>query len=102
MLELASHGATVMQPRAVELGHVYNVPILVASSFKDVPGTIIGGASMMEQRNKVSGIAEDTDVARITLRGVPDQPGIAPRLFDPLADAGISGGTIVQNAPRGG
>jgi aspartate kinase len=103
MLELASYGATVMHPRAVELGHVYNVPILVASSFKDVPGTLIGGASMtipsgMEQRNKVSGIVEDTDVARITLRGVPDQPGIAARLFDPLSDAGISVDTIVQNA----
>ena len=98
MLELASYGATVMHPRAVELGHVYKVPILVASSFKDVPGTLIGGASMMEQRNKVSGIAEDTDVARITLRGVPDQPGIAARLFDPLAEAGISVDTIVQNA----
>ena len=98
MLELASYGATVMHPRAVELGHVYKVPILVASSFKDVPGTLIGGASMMEQRNKVSGIAEDTDVARITLRGVPDQPGIAARLFEPLSNAGISVDTIVQNA----
>ncbi len=98
MLELASYGATVMHPRAVELGHVYEVPILVASSFKDVPGTLIGGASMMEQRNKVSGIAEDRDVARITLRGVPDQPGIAARLFQPLAEAGISVDTIVQNA----
>ncbi len=98
MLELASYGAQVMHPRAVELGHVYKVPILVASSFKDAPGTLIGGASMMEQRNKVSGIAEDTDVARITLRGVPDQPGIAARLFEPLADAGISVDTIVQNA----
>ncbi|MEE8384684.1 MAG: aspartate kinase, partial [Dehalococcoidia bacterium] len=55
MLELASYGATVMHPRAVELGHVYKVPILVASSFKDAPGTLIGGVSMMEQRNKVSG-----------------------------------------------
>jgi aspartate kinase len=98
MLELASYGAQVMHPRAVELGHVYNVPILVASSFKDAPGTLIGGASMMEQRNKVSGIAEDKDVARITLRGVPDQPGIAARLFEPLAEAGISVDTIVQNA----
>lgn len=103
MLELASYGAQVMHPRAVELGHVYKVPILVASSFKDAPGTIIGGASMtspsgMEQRNKVSGIAEDRDVARITLRGVPDQPGIAARLFEPLAEAGISVDTIVQNA----
>ena len=53
---------------------------------------------MMEQRNKVTGIAADTDVARITVRGVPDQPGIAARLFGPLAEAGISVDTIVQNA----
>jgi len=98
MLELASYGAKVMHPRAVELGAVFNVPILVASSFSEAPGTLIGGASMMEQRNKVTGIAADTDVARITLRGVPDQPGIAARLFEPLAEAGISVDTIVQNA----
>ena len=98
MLELASYGAKVMHARAVELGAVFNVPILVASSFSEAPGTLIGGASMMEQRNKVTGIAGDTDVARITLRGVPDQPGIAARLFEPLAEAGISVDTIVQNA----
>jgi len=98
MLELASYGAKVMHPRAVELGAVFNVPILVASSFSEAPGTLIGGASMMEQRNKVTGIAADTDVARITVRGVPDQPGIAARLFEPLAEAGISVDTIVQNA----
>jgi aspartate kinase len=98
MLELASYGATVMHPRAVELGAVYEVPILVASSFSEAPGTIIGGRDMMEQRNKVIGIVQDTDVARITVRGVPDQPGIAARLFEPLADAGISVDTIVQNA----
>ena len=52
----------------------------------------------MEQRNRVMGIAHDTDVGRITVRGVPDQPGIAARLFEPLAEAGISIDTIVQNA----
>ena len=98
MLELASYGAKVMHPRAVELGALFHVPILVASSFVETPGTLIGGASMMEQRNKVTGIAGDTDVARITIRGVPDQPGIAARLFQPLAEGGISVDTIVQNA----
>ncbi|MCH7577868.1 MAG: aspartate kinase [Chloroflexi bacterium] len=98
MLELASYGAKVMHPRAVELGALFQVPILVASSFVETPGTLIGGASMMEQRNKVTGIAGDTDVARITIRGVPDQPGIAARLFQPLAEGGISVDTIVQNA----
>ena len=53
---------------------------------------------MMEQRNKVMGIAQDTDVARITIRGVPDRPGIAATLFEPLGEAGISVDTIVQNA----
>ena len=52
----------------------------------------------MEQRNKVMGIAQDTDVARITIRGVPDRPGIAATLFEPLGEAGISVDTIVQNA----
>ena len=98
MLEMASYGATVLHPRAVELGAVFKVPILVASSFVETPGTLIGGESMMEQRNKVTGIVGDTDVARITIRGVPDQPGIAARLFQPLAEAGISVDTIVQNA----
>jgi aspartate kinase len=103
MLELASYGAGVMHPRAVELGAVYNVPIYVASSFSDVPGTLIHGqidteVSGMEGRNKVMGIAPDHDVARITVRGVPDQPGIAARLFEPLGEGGISVDTIVQNA----
>ena len=99
MLELATWGARVMHNRAVELGAVYNVPILVASSFRDVPGTLIHrGEDMVEQRNKVSGIAYDTDVAKVTVRGVPDRPGIAATVFGPLSDAGISVDTIVQNA----
>jgi len=98
MLELAAYGATVMHPRAVELGAVQRVPIYVASSFSDAPGTLIHGGPFMEQHNKVLGIAQDTDVARITIRGVPDRPGIAATLFEPLGDHGISVDTIVQNA----
>ncbi len=98
MLELAAWGAKVMHPRAVELGAAYNVPIYVASSLTDAPGTLIHGGVAMEQRNKVMGIAHDTDVARITIRGVPDQPGIAATLFEPLGESGISVDTIVQNA----
>ena len=99
MLELATYGARVMHNRAVELGKVYNMPILVASSTRDVPGTLIhGGTEMVEKRNKVSGIAHDSDVAKVTVRGVPDRPGIAASLFGPLSDAGISVDTIVQNA----
>ncbi len=98
MLELATYGARVMHNRAVELGAVQKVPIYVASSFADAPGTLIHGGPFMEQRNKVMGIAHDTDVARITVRGVPDRPGIAAALFEPLGEAGISVDTIVQNA----
>ena len=98
MLELATYGAKVIHPRAVELGELYNMPILVASSFSNKPGTIIHGGVSMEARNKVRGIAHDLDVAKITVVGVPDQPGIASTIFEPLAKANISVDTIVQNA----
>ena len=99
MLELASQGAGVMHPRAIELGLLYDLPILVASSFKeDVPGTLIRKQVHMEPSNRVRGIALDTDVAVIAIRAVPDRPGIASQVFGPLADAGINVDTIVQNA----
>ena len=98
MLELASSGARVIHSRAVELGEVYKMPILVASSFSDRPGTLIHGGAPMEVGNKVRGIAHDLNVAKITVIGVPDKPGIASTIFDPLAKANISVDTIVQNA----
>ena len=98
MLELASYGAKVMHPRAVELGELYNVPILVASSFTRNPGTLIHREVSMEVRNKVRSIAHNLDVAKITVIGIPDHPGIAAAIFQPLAKAGISVDTIVQNA----
>jgi len=98
MLELASYGAKVIHPRAVELGGLHNVPILVASSFVDRPGTIICKEASMEVRNKVRGIVHDTNVAKVTVIGIPDHPGIASAIFEPLANADISVDTIVQNA----
>lgn len=98
MLELASKGAKVMAPRAVELGSVYNIPILVASSFKEEPGTLIHGGAEMEGFNRVRGIAHDLDVAKVTVRHVPDRPGVAAEIFEPLAEAHLSVDTIVQNA----
>jgi len=98
MLELASYGAKVMHNRAVELGELYNIPILVASSFSDSPGTIICKEASMEVKNKARGIAYDTNVSKITVVGVPDHPGIAAAIFEPLARANISVDTIVQNA----
>ncbi|MCD6299995.1 MAG: aspartate kinase [Dehalococcoidales bacterium] len=97
MLELATSGAKVMHPRAVELGELFNIPILVASSFNDSPGTLIHGGTSMEVRNKVRSIAHDLDVAKITVVGVPDRPGVSASIFQPLARAGISVDTIVQN-----
>ena len=97
MLELATYGAKVMHPRAVELGMVYDLPIIVASSFTDSRGTIICGGITMEIQDKVRGIAHDIDVAKVTVIAVPDQPGIAASIFKPLAEVGISVDTVVQN-----
>ncbi len=98
MLEMATSGARVMHHRSVELGQVYNMPIMVASSMVEKRGTVIHGGKDMEARNKVRGIAHDMDVAKITVTNVPDRPGIAAAIFLPLAKAGISVDTIVQNA----
>ena len=98
MLELASYGSRVIHSRAVELGELYNIPILVASSFTERPGTMIHGGVSMEVRNKVRGIAHDLDIAKVTILGVPDRPGIATQIFEPLARENVSIDTIVQNA----
>jgi aspartate kinase len=98
MLEVATYGNKVMHPRAIELGAVYEVPIRVCSSFVDRPGTLIHGEVTMEQRNKVRSVAHDLDVAKVTVVGIPDRPGIAAALFEPLAKANVSVDTIVQNA----
>ncbi|MBI2165904.1 MAG: aspartate kinase [Chloroflexi bacterium] len=97
MLELAMLGAK-MQPRSIELAAIYEVPVLVAHSFKDSPGTLIHREAPMETRNKVRGVACDLNVGKITVLGVPDRPGIAAAIFEPLAQAGVSVDVIVQNA----
>jgi aspartate kinase len=103
MLELATTGARVMHARAVEVGALYGVAILVASTFDEAaPGTLIHEETTMEQSNKVRGIAHQPQVAKVTVRGVPDRPGIAAQLFEPLAEAHVSVDTIVQNASEEG
>ncbi|MDQ6692028.1 MAG: ACT domain-containing protein, partial [Candidatus Dormibacteraeota bacterium] len=97
MLELAAVGARVMHPRAVELGELYGVAINVRSSFGRGTGTMIVAQVPMEDRNRVRGVAHETDVAKITVRGVPDRPGVAAALFEPLGAASISVDVIVQN-----
>ncbi|MBM4415089.1 MAG: aspartate kinase [Chloroflexi bacterium] len=103
MLELATTGARVMHARAVEVGALYGVAILVASTFDEAaPGTLIHEETTMEQANKVRGIAHQPSVAKVTVRGVPDRPGIAAHIFEPLAEAHVSVDTIVQNASEEG
>ena len=106
MLELASYGAK-MNPRSIELGMVYGVPILVASSFEDLPGTLIHEEADMnirvgEIRNRVRGIATEKDVVKITVYSVVDRPGVAASIFEPLAESEISVDIIVQNASVSG
>src|SRR6476646_114606 len=102
MLELAHQGAQVMQTRAVELGWVNDVVIEVLSSFEDAPGTLIKEDPLVEQRNKVRGLAHDRNVAKVTIVEVPDKPGVAASVFAPLADAAINVDMIVQNIGHGG
>ncbi|MCL6628837.1 MAG: aspartate kinase [Armatimonadetes bacterium] len=104
MLELAQQGARVMHCRAVELGEIYGVDILVAHSTREVPGTLITreDESSMENRNPVRGIAHETDIAKITIVGVPDRPGIAYQIFHALAEANINVDVIVQNVSSQG
>ena len=101
MLEMSSYGAK-MNPRSIELGMTYNMPILVASSFSNTPGTLIHQEAALDEtvgeiRNRVRSVLTDTDVAMITLREAKDRPGVAAALFEPLAAANISIDEIVQN-----
>ncbi len=107
ILELANLGAQVLHPRAVELGQVYGMPLVVRPTFNDGPGTVIqaeeaGEEAGMEQYNRVRGIAHEKGVAKVTVVGVPDRPGIAHRIFQAMADAGINVDIIVQNVSHGG
>jgi aspartate kinase len=102
MLELSALGARVMHPRAVEIGELYDLPIRVRSTFSEGPGTLITRNPEVEDRNRVRGIAAEEDVAKLTLVGVPDKPGIAAQIFIPLAEKGISVDVIIQNVSRQG
>ena len=102
MLEMASLGAK-MQPRSIELAMQYQVPIVVASSFIDARGTLIHKGADMEPRvgeirNRARAVATDRNVAKITVTGIVDRPGISASLLEPLAEADISVDIVVQNA----
>lgn len=98
MLELARLGAGVMQPRAVEYGEHNGVAIHVRSTFNNVPGTIIREEYTVQEKNFViRGVAHDTNVAKIAVKDVPDQPGVAYKVFSALANANIDVDMIVQS-----
>ncbi|HID10494.1 MAG TPA: aspartate kinase [Candidatus Latescibacteria bacterium] len=102
MLELASSGAKVMEARSVEFASKYGVEIHVCSSFNEEPGTIIKREDPSMEKVLVRGMALDTKEAKVTIRGVPDRPGIAAAIFSPLAEADINVDMIVQNVSEDG
>jgi aspartate kinase len=102
MLEMASLGAKVLQIRSVEFAMKYNVPVHVRSSFHEEEGTMVVNEDEDMERVVVSGITCKKGEARITLKKVPDQPGISAKLFSPLAEAGIVVDMIIQNTRTGG
>ncbi len=97
MLEMASLGSKVLQIRAVEFAGKYNVPLRVLSSFEDGPGTLITFEDDVMEEAKISGIAFNRDEAKLTILGVPDQPGVAHQILGPVADANIEVDMIIQN-----
>ena len=97
MLEMASQGAKVLQTRSVELAMKHGVRVQVLSSFEDSAGTLVVDEDEIVEQVVVSGIAYSRDEAKITLQSVMDQPGVAARIFGPLAESTINVDMIVQN-----
>lgn len=107
MLEMASLGAKVLQTRSVEMAMKHNVPVQVLSSYEDhigseLPGTLVVEEEQIVEKHLVTGITYNRDEAKITLTHVADKPGIAARIFGPLADAAINVDMIVQNISEDG
>ncbi len=102
MLEMASLGAKVLQPRSVLFAMKYQVPVCVRSSFSDDPGTLVTKEDKEMEQEVVSGVACDKNQTKITLVGVPDQPGIASKIFSAIASAKVVIDMIIQNIGQDG
>ncbi|MDA3834395.1 MAG: aspartate kinase [Spirochaetales bacterium] len=102
MLEMSSLGAKVLQIRSVEFAKKYNISVHVRSSFSEEEGTMVVNEDSNMESLVVSGITHNKDVARITLKKVPDQPGIAAKIFSPISNAKILVDMIIQNTRAGG
>ncbi|MBC2711059.1 MAG: aspartate kinase [Desulfosarcina sp.] len=97
MLNMASLGAKVLQIRSVGFAKKYNIPVHVRSSFSEEEGTMVVQEDSVMEQLVVSGVTHNLDEARITLKKVPDQPGIAAKIFSPISEAGILVDMIIQN-----
>jgi aspartate kinase len=102
MLNMASLGAKVLQIRSVGFAKKYNIPVHVRSSFSEEEGTMVVNEDSGMERLVVSGVTHDKNQARITLKKVPDQPGVAAKIFGPIAKSGIVVDMIIQNTRAGG
>jgi aspartate kinase len=102
MLEMASLGAKVLQIRSVEFAGKYRVPLRVLSSFEDGPGTLITYEDTGMEQPLISGIAFNRDEAKLTIKGVPDQPGVAYRILGEVANANVNVDMIIQNVGADG
>ncbi|HEX2161022.1 MAG TPA: aspartate kinase, partial [Thermoleophilaceae bacterium] len=100
MLEMAASGAGVLQLRSVEYARNNGIPIHCRSSFDDGPGTFVVDEQQTMERPLVTAVTHSTDEARVTLTGVPDQPGIAGRVLTALAEANVNVDMIIQNEPE--
>jgi aspartate kinase len=102
MLNMASLGAKVLQIRSVGFAKRYNIPVHVRSSFSEEEGTMVVSEDSAMEQLVVSGVTSDKNQARVTITKVPDQPGIAAKIFSPLSEAGIIVDMIIQNTRKGG
>jgi aspartate kinase len=102
MLELAGLGAKVLQHRSVEVAKRFSVPLMVRSSFSDAPGTWVGQEDQSMEDVLVAGVTLDRNQSKLTLSAVEDRPGLAARIFGPIAAAGIVVDMIIQNASADG
>ncbi|RLB66102.1 MAG: aspartate kinase, partial [Deltaproteobacteria bacterium] len=102
MLELSSQGAKVLQIRSVEFAKKYGIPLHVRSSFSDDEGTVVCQEDELMEKAVVSGVAANKNEAKITIHGIPDQPGIASAIFSSIADQGIVVDMIIQNISEEG
>jgi len=102
MLEMAATGARVLQLRSVEFARNHGVVIHVRSSFNDREGTIVKEADETMEQAIISGVTHDTSEAKVTVRDVPDRPGVAAEVFGRLADANVNVDMIIQNVSEAG